>query len=153
MPSLELRIPPLLLTAAFLALVWGASLLWPGGALPFPGHRAAAIALAALGLVVLLGAALQFRLQGTTLNPLAPDQASRFVAQGLYRVSRNPMYLGMALLLLGAACWTSNAAAYGLVVMFCTYLTVFQIKPEERALQARFGSEYLSYKAKVRRWV
>lgn len=92
-------------------------------------------------------------MQRTTLDPRVPGKASHFVARGLFRISRNPMYLGMALLLLGISCWTANAVAYALVVVFCLYLTEFQIKPEERALQALFGQEYLAYKARVRRWV
>lgn len=153
MRALELRIPPLLLTAVFLALIVAVSHWVPAAAVTFPHHQTAAALFSIAGLALLFGAALQFRMQRTTLDPRVPDKASRFVARGLFRVSRNPMYLGMALLLLGIACWSANAVAYALVIVFCIYLTEFQIKPEERALQALFGQEYLAYKARVRRWI
>jgi protein-S-isoprenylcysteine O-methyltransferase Ste14 len=63
------------------------------------------------------------------------------------------MYLGMALVLFGVAAWRSNAIGYLVLGMFCIYLTEFQIKPEERALEGVFGSEYLAYRATVRRWI
>jgi len=151
--ALELKVPPLLLTAAFLAVIVVASRLLPGAALSFQYNKSAALVLLVAGLAVLLGAALQFRMLRTTLDPRTPGKASQFVARGLYRVSRNPMYLGMALLLLAVAVWASNAVAYALVLAFCVYLTELQIKPEERALESLFGADYLAYKARVRRWV
>jgi protein-S-isoprenylcysteine O-methyltransferase Ste14 len=84
---------------------------------------------------------------------LSPHKASAVVASGLYRWSRNPMYLGMALSLLGVAAWPSALTGYLLVLGFCRYLTRFQIIPEEKALLAAFGPEFAQYMAKVRRWV
>lgn len=153
MPSLELKIPPLALTAIALLLILAVGLLRPMASLAFAGHPVAAAVVAGLGLVVMLGAAAQFRLRRTTLDPRAPGKARHFVATGLYRISRNPMYLGMALMVLGAALWASEPISYLLVALFCAYLTEFQIKPEERILEASFGSEYLAFKAKVRRWI
>jgi protein-S-isoprenylcysteine O-methyltransferase Ste14 len=128
-------------------------MLFPAAAVPFPGDRVAAIVALVLGLGCLFGSALQFRLERTTLDPRTPGNARRFVVTGLYLFSRNPMYLGMALLLLGAAAWTSNAIGYLLFGLFCIYLTEFQIKPEERALEKLFGADFMEYKARVRRWI
>ena len=153
MRSLELRIPPLALTAIFAALIVSTSVLLPGLTAPFAYHRTVAPVFVGLGLAVLFGAALQFRLQRTTLDPRTPAKASRFVARGLFRFTRNPMYLGMALVLLGIAAWAAHVIGCLLVVIFCLYLTELQIKPEERALEQRFGQEYLVYKAAVRRWI
>lgn len=153
MRPLELKHPPLRLTAIFLALIAVASLLVPSASLPFPHHRIIGSGLILMGVAMILGAAFQFRLQRTTLDPKSPERASQFVARGLYRISRNPMYLGMALLLLGTALWSANAVAVALVAGFCVYLTELQIKPEERALEGVFGAQYLSYKARVRRWI
>lgn len=153
MRSLELKIPPLALTAVFAALIASMSVLLPGLSVPWAHQQTMALAFVVLGLVVLFGAALQFRLQRTTLDPRTPAKASRFVARGLFRFTRNPMYLGMALVLLGVAAWAAHLFGYLLVAVFCLYLTELQIKPEERALEQRFGQEYLAYKAAVRRWI
>ena len=87
------------------------------------------------------------------LSPMAPSRASSIVATGLFAWSRNPMYLGMAVALLGLSAWFGTVLGYALVPLFCVYITEFQIKPEERALMASFGAEYEAYMAKVRRWV
>lgn len=95
---------------------------------------------------------LRFRRQGTTVTPLHPEQASALVTGGLYRLSRNPMYLGLL-------CWTMALACYlgGLWVwlgplLLWGWLSRWQIVPEERALQARFGDGYADYCRRVRRW-
>ena len=72
---------------------------------------------------------------------------------GIYCLTLNPMYLGMALMLLSVAVWCSTLLGYALVPLFCVYMTEFQIKPEERALLAIFGQEFSIYMTKVRRWI
>jgi protein-S-isoprenylcysteine O-methyltransferase Ste14 len=72
---------------------------------------------------------------------------------GVYRWTRNPMYLGMAVLLLAWGLWLANGAALAVISLFVAYLNRFQIAPEERALQARFGDEFTAYRARVRRWL
>ena len=84
---------------------------------------------------------------------MAPQRSTAVVRTGLYRLSRNPMYLGMALALLGLAAWSSSLTGYALVAAFCGYLTRFQIVPEERALLQRFGPEFADYMSQVRRWI
>lgn len=153
MRALELKIPPLLLMLVVAAAMVSLGVLLPALTFPFAGHRAVGLALIAAGVAVLLGAVLQFRMQRTTVDPREPAKASRFVARGLYRFTRNPMYLGMALVLLGVAAWEAHAAGALLVAAFCAYLTELQIKPEERALEQRFGAEYSAYRSKVRRWL
>ncbi len=151
--ALELKVPPLALTALALVPILAAGQWLQIAELPFPGHRVVSIAALVIGLTILFGAALQFRLQHTTLDPRVPGKATEFVAKGLYRFSRNPMYLGMALVLFGVAAWRSNGVGYLVVGLFCAYLTEFQIKPEEQALEGLFGATYSAYKARVRRWV
>lgn len=101
--SLECRVPPLLLFGLIVAamLVWGGAAESGSGA----GWRLAALLLAVLGTVFGLGGVLRFRRQGTTVTPLHPEQASALVTGGLYRLSRNPMYLGLL-------CWTMALACY-----------------------------------------
>jgi protein-S-isoprenylcysteine O-methyltransferase Ste14 len=150
---LELRIPPLALVAAFAVAILLASVYVPLLRIPIPAHKVVAIALVFVGLAVAAVGVLQFRQARTTVNPMSPQKASAVVSSGLYRLSRNPMYLGMALCLLGVAAWSSALSGYVLVLGFCWYLTRFQIIPEEKALLAVFGSEFTQYMTKVRRWV
>ncbi|MEM6937918.1 MAG: isoprenylcysteine carboxylmethyltransferase family protein, partial [Pseudomonadota bacterium] len=98
-------------------------------------------------------AILAFRRARTTVNPLAPEKASAIVQAGPYRVTRNPMYLGMAIILLACVIGFGQPLNLVLLGLFIAYLTAFQIKPEERALEARFGDEYRRYRARVRRWL
>jgi protein-S-isoprenylcysteine O-methyltransferase Ste14 len=125
----------------------------PMASLPPQGSHVLAIVTAALGVFFILGAAFQFRTSQTTLDPRVPDQAAKLVSNGIYRVTRNPMYLGMALLLLAAACWCAPLPGLAVVAAFCAYITRFQIKPEERAMRQRFGAEYEAYMSRVRRWI
>lgn len=153
MQSFELKIPPLLLTAIAMTLIVVAGLWFPTANLPFPGHRALAIVLFVLGLCTMLAGALQFRLMQTTLDPRDPSKSTRIVTHGIYRFTRNPMYLGMALMLASVATWPANWVGWVITALFCLYLTELQIKPEERFLLQQFGDEFGQYMARVRRWL
>ena len=154
---LEHRIPPPLIDAACALLMWALARalpqaqLWPPGG--SSGVVGAALALAALGGAVALAGTLEFRRAHTTVNPLAPRRASTLVTRGIYRVTRNPMYLGMALVLLGWGCWLAHPLALLCVPLAMAYLQRFQIRPEERLLHSRFGEAYARYCRRVRRWL
>lgn len=153
MHALELKIPPLFLTAIAVALVVAAGIWLPASNWPFPGHHALAVALFVLGLCTMFAGAIQFRLQHTTLDPRDPSKSTRIVTHGVYRFTRNPMYLGMALMLAGVAAWPASGVGALITIGFCLYLTQLQIKPEERFLLQQFGDEYRLYMARVRRWL
>jgi len=106
-----------------------------------------------LGALTCLAGVRYFRRAKTTVNPMKPESASALVASGIYRYSRNPMYLGFLLMLLGWALWLSNASALLLLPAFVLYMNRFQICPEERALLSLFGPDYMQYRARVRRWL
>ncbi|MFL6647317.1 MAG: methyltransferase family protein, partial [Sulfurifustaceae bacterium] len=89
----------------------------------------------------------------TTKDPRHPERATALVTGGIYRITRNPMYLGLALVLVGWGIFLSNVLSLLGVVVFLGYLNRFQIVPEERALEARFGEAYRQYKQTVRRWL
>ena len=84
---------------------------------------------------------------------MSPEKSSALVCTGIYKYSRNPMYLGMALLLLAWAIYLASVWALLGVMAYVLYITRFQIIPEERVMEKLFGQEYLAYKAKVRRWL
>lgn len=149
----ENRFPPLLMVAAFaLAMAYCAGMF---GALSahFWWQGWAALALLVLGGGIMLTAARQFRQAKTTVDPLHPEAASSLVQGGVFRFSRNPMYLGMALILGAWAVFLGNALALLLVGGFVAWINRFQIAPEERALRAHFGAEFDRYMAEVRRWI
>ena len=132
-------------------LMW--LLAFPALDFPLPGRGAFAALCVAVSLVIGVAALLGFRRARTTVNPLSPEKASALVVSGLYRWTRNPMYLAMLLLLIGWAGLIANWAALAILPLFVIYLNRFQIEPEERALRARFGEEFDNYCRKVRRWL
>ncbi len=150
---LELKVPPLAVWLVCALAVVAAALVLPGPRLAFSGHRWLAAGLALAGAGVALGGVLAFRQARTTVNPLAPQRARTVVSAGVYRLTRNPMYLGLALLLLALVLWWADPLGLLAVAVFCAWMTQFQIKPEERALHARFGAEFERYRARVRRWL
>ena len=118
-----------------------------------PGREIMAVGFFIVALIIGLPAVLGFHRAKTTVNPLKPEASTALVTGGVYRWTRNPMYLAMLLLLIAWACIVSNWAALAMLPLFVAYLNRFQIGPEERALQARFGAEFESYRRKVRRWL
>lgn len=153
MRSLELAIPPLALTVAVAASMVGLAIAIPEATLAWPGHTACGIAVAIVGAGIATGGVVAFRKAGTTVDPRDPHASSVFVAAGVYRYSRNPMYLGFVLTLAGLAAFLANLASAALLPGFVAYLDRFQIAPEERALLHKFGAPYARYRATVRRWL
>ena len=153
MSSLELKIPPPVVALCFALLMWLASKLVPPFDLPFGVRVGGAIVLVGAGLAVGIAGVVSFRRARTTINPTKPTATSALVSTGVYRFTRNPMYLGLALYLLGWAVFLSNALAVLFVPLFVSYINRFQINPEERALRALFSGEYTAYMQRVRRWL
>ena len=153
MLSLEHKITPPVVGALVAAAMWGASAQGPQFALASGPKYAAVVILVVAGVAFDALGILAFRTSRTTVNPLKPERASSIVTGGVYRISRNPMYLGMALLLLAWAVYLSALLAFVGPVIYFLYITRFQIVPEERVLKAIFGEEYVAYAARVRRWL
>jgi protein-S-isoprenylcysteine O-methyltransferase Ste14 len=151
MRALELRIPPLLLVL-IVAMGMALSAFVVPAALVVPAPQAVATALAVAGVLLALAGVLAFRRHRTTVNPMTPGKSSALVATGIYRLSRNPMYLGFLLLLGGWGVHLANAVALLWLPAFVVYMNRFQIQPEEQALTQRFGDQYLAYCRSVRRW-
>ncbi len=106
-----------------------------------------------IGFAVSIAGVLSFRRAGTTVDPTRPQKASSLVSSGIYRYSRNPMYLGMLLVLIGWGVYLSNIPALLLVPVFVIWMNRFQIRPEQRALTELFGGEFELYRQSVRRWI
>lgn len=135
------------------ALMWLAAQVMPAAGFPIPARQAFALGMAAVGAGVAVAGIASFRLAKTTVNPLKPETASSLVVSGIYQVTRNPMYLGALLVLIGWAILLANALAFIVSATFVLYLNRFQIAPEEKALATRFGPEFAAYSAAVRRWI
>ena len=150
---LELKVPPLLVWLVFAGVMLGVAHFTPGLSFAVPAKLVLALALVVFGAAVAGAGVVAFRSRHTTVNPLTPGASSSVVSSGVYCVSRNPMYLGFLLALAGWALYLSNWVAVVLLAAFVVYMTQFQIKPEERALLAKFGPEFAQYMARVRRWL
>lgn len=153
MSWLDHRIPPPIIGLLVGAGMWAVAGIGPQFELPSQLRNVlAGLVFAAAGTFDLLGL-LAFRASRTTINPLKPGLSSTLVTTGVYRVTRNPMYVGMALLLLAWATWLSSLLPLAGIVVFVAYITRFQIEPEERALKKIFGEEFTVYASQVRRWL
>lgn len=153
MQALELKIPPVVLVALFALAMWLLAQWLPPLALPQSWRLVLAGAFVVVGVVIALSGVLAFRRADTTVDPRAPEQSSSLVVRGIYRYSRNPMYVGFLLLLVALGCYLMSAAALALLPLFVWYMNQFQIAPEERHLLQKFGAEYQAYCQRVRRWL
>lgn len=147
------RIPPPLVGLFTAGLMWLAAQHLSALQVVFPSQLILAAVLGFAGLVLDLVSVFGFFREKTTVNPLAPDRAEKLVVSGFYRFTRNPMYLGMAAMLLAWGLWLGNGASLACVAFFLGFITQFQIKPEEAALTEKFGKDYKAYCAKVGRWM
>jgi len=103
-------------------------------------------------LCILLGI-IQFTIKKTTVNPHKPEESTSLVSSGIYNISRNPMYLGMLILLVFYGLFLGDGLAFLALPLFVWYMNSFQIQPEEEMMIQIFGEEYKEYQKKVRRWI
>jgi protein-S-isoprenylcysteine O-methyltransferase Ste14 len=150
---LELRIPPPVVSLIFAAGMWALAHVTPMLPMPRLARLISAAAVLAIGAAVAIGGVVSFRLAKTTVNPLKPETSASLVSTGIYSFTRNPMYLGMALVLVAWAVFLSSAWCLVGPALFMLYITRFQIAPEERVLDRLFGAAFAEYKKRVRRWL
>lgn len=153
MNALELKVPPPVVALALALAMWAISRLTPTVDVGLLPRVAAGSTLALIGGAFSAAGITAFRRAKTTLNPMKPEAASALVTSGVYRVTRNPMYLGLLFVILGWAAALGEPYALIGPVVFVIYMTRFQIKPEERVLRNTFGEPYTSYLEQVRRWL
>ena len=153
MNTLELKVPPLALALAFALAMWLAATQVPTLAVELPAHGLIAALISGLGAGLVLVAGIRFRRAGTTVNPTRPQATTSVVDSGVYRLSRNPMYLGFLLALVGWAIILAHALPFLFLPAYVGYMNRFQIAPEERMLAAKFGRDYEAYRRSVRRWL
>lgn len=152
MDWLETRIPPPVVMFALAVAAWFAAGHLPTAAFYFPGKDNAAFVMIAAGVALNLWPKLDFRRAGTTANPLRPASSTQLVTSGVYRYTRNPMYLGHALILFGWSVYLGSVWTLIAAPIFVLFITRFQIRPEERVLAQRFP-EFKDFRQRVPRWL
>lgn len=153
MNALELKVPPVAISAITAAAMWLAATLTPSMAFALPWRITLAVVLAGAGGALAIAGVLAFRKAKTTVSPMEPEATSSVVTSGVYGMSRNPMYVGILFTLASWAVFLANALPFAFLPAFVLYLNRFQIGPEEQMLSARFGHEYATYLRSVRRWL
>lgn len=152
--NLELKIHPPIVFGLCVLLAWGLS-RWIPYLVSMDGLIAMIMVIlpVTLGVMLALAAVFQFSRAKTTIHPDKPDETSALVVSGVYRLTRNPMYLALLCLLIGWVLYLQNPWAAVSLIIFVGYITRFQIHPEERILADKFGQSYADYRNRVRRWI
>jgi protein-S-isoprenylcysteine O-methyltransferase Ste14 len=153
MNAFELKVPPPLVLLLLAGLMWLIAQPAPPPDLPFALRLTGALVLACIGEGIGIAGILACRRARTTVNPLRPGNTVALVDTGVFRLTRNPMYLGMLLTLTGWGVYLSQAWPLLCLPVFVAYIYRFQIVPEERVLRDKFGAAFASYTERVRRWV
>src|ERR1041385_598640 len=127
MRALKLKIPPPVVALVMAVLMWLLAQAAPRFDVSLPARRVIAAFVALAGVSTAMAGVVSFRRAGTTVNPLRPEKASSLVVSGIYRVTRNPMYLGLLLVLIAWEVILSNALAFIILPAFILYMNHFQI--------------------------
>ena len=150
---MDLLVPPPVVFAILVVAMWVINRSLVVGRIDSGLLTLGAGALLIIGAIVMAMAVKSLFTAKTTINPLKPSRASSLITGGVFRYSRNPIYLGDLLILAALAVWLGQPANLALLAVFVWYIDRFQIRPEEKALSALFGVEYAAYCARVRRWL
>ena len=148
---MKTKIPPPILALVMIVLIYLSSLFVESITFNYQGSSSV--------LFIILGAACalpSFKLFAkfkTTITPLKPSDATALVTEGMYRYSRNPMYLGLLLWTIASTIWFGTWFGIIINIVFVFLINFLQIIPEEEALLEIFGEEYEEYKKNVRRWI
>lgn len=153
MKALELKVPPVIVVGIIAGIMHFTSHSLPAVKIPLSLRVSLTALIVLLALVSGALGVWEFRKQRTTVNPHTPEKSSSLVTSGVFQFTRNPMYLGLALLLLALAVYKSSPLLIAGVVVFILYMNRFQIAPEEGFMKQHFGPEYTDYCSRVRRWL
>ena len=151
MVSIKTKIPPPLVALIFCFLVNYSKNIFPKIEIGCGG--AFGSFMISIGLIIILSAIIQFKKYKTTISPLNPYEATKLMVHGIYKFSRNPMYLGLLLILSGISIIQNPIGVLLFVPSFILYINHFQIIPEESAMLDLFKDDFLKYKESVRRWI
>jgi len=147
------RVPPPLWMVLTGALMWLVDRVTPAFHFSVPYLVETRTLVTLVGVAFVVVAIIQFAKLKTTVNPLEPHKSTSLSTDGVYRITRNPMYLGLAIMLLGWGIHLGNPLNLLCITGFMVLITKWQIKPEEAALRDLFGKEFDDYCRRVRRWI
>ena len=148
---MKTKIPPPIVTLVSALLIFFSKELFPNYAFDYQSMLSIVIFIS--GLMILISAVSLFKKKETTVNPMSPEKASSLVVDGVFKYTRNPMYLGMSVVLLSISIQFNLIGGLLIVCLFVAYITAFQIIPEEEAMEENFGQDYLLFKKNTRRWI
>jgi protein-S-isoprenylcysteine O-methyltransferase Ste14 len=148
---METKIPPPIVTLIFGFATYLSRKIFPEIEIQYSSFFG--IFLLLLGFFILISAVKLFRNDKTTVNPLSPEQATKLVSNGIFKLSRNQMYLGMAVILASVAVFFNIIGGIISMALFCLYITKFQIIPEEKAMKELFAQDFEQYMQATRRWI
>ena len=149
--NIKTKIPPPLITLAFGFLINYTKNIFPK--IEISNEIIFGSAMIIIGFIIILSAINLFKKYQTTITPLNPSNATKLITGGIYKFSRNPMYLGLLLVLSGISIILNPIGGLFLIPLFILYLNLFQIIPEENVMVDLFKDEFLEYKENVRRWI
>ena len=150
---MRLLVPPPIQAAICGGLMWLVAEFVPEFTYVFPGQTYIVAFFVTCGVAIDLVSIRAFSRKKTTISPVSPENTSSLIIDGIYRYSRNPMYLGLALILTGFGVWLENLVCLSLVPGFVWYISKYQIEPEEEVLLEKFEGEYADYIQRVGRWI
>ena len=151
--NFELKIPPVLVTLITILIAYVLAKAIPITIIDILYNDVVAGCFIFLGFVLILNSLFIFKYHETTANPLKPETSSTLVTTGTYKLSRNPIYLGLLLIVLGMIIYYKALSSIIIIPIFIWYMTQYQIIHEENAMKSLFGSEYENYYQRVRRWL
>ena len=150
---MKLKIPPALQVLVFALIMWGIHSQTEATHLVFEYQQHLSWALFCIGVFIGIIALYSFKRAQTSVDPLQPGKATSLVTNGIYKYSRNPMYLAMFFVLLAVAFRIGNLYTFIVLPLYVWYITTYQIKPEEEVLTALFEDDFTEYMKTVRRWI
>lgn len=153
MLKLRLKIPPVAQGIIALIFIWLLNRHMPVLHIDFAFKGILSAMLICIGTLIGFLAVAAFIKIRTTVDPRYPEKTSKLVVIGIYRYSRNPMYLAIVLVLLGISMYLGGISSLMVLVLFVIYINLFQIIPEEKILENKFGERYSKYTDNVRRWI
>ena len=148
---MKTRIPPPILALGMIVIIYLSSFFIESTTFNYQGSLSVLVLI--LGLACAIPSFKLFARYKTTISPLIPSDATALVTEGMYRYSRNPMYLGLLLLTIASTIWFGTWFGIIINIVFIFLINFLQIIPEEEALLEIFGEEYEEYKKNVRRWI
>ncbi len=150
---MNLKVPPVIVVAITVFLMWVIEKYLPVEFLALNAPKWIIILTSILGIVCIVLGVIQFSVKKTTVNPHKPEDSTSLVSSGIYSISRNPMYMGMLMLLVFYGLFLGDGLVFLMLPVFIWYMNSFQIKPEEEMMIELFGDEYKDYQKRVRRWI